>query len=55
MIEIGKVITSTPGTIQVMLDGVEVFEKNKAAIRISRYVVIEDGNELKIIASIQNI
>lgn len=27
MIEIGKVITSTPGTIQVMLDGVEVFEK----------------------------
>ena len=55
MIEIGKVITSTPGTIQVMLDGVEVFEKNKAAIRISRYVVIEDGNELKILASIQNI
>lgn len=55
MVEIGKVVTSTPGTIQVMLDGVQVFENNKSAIRISRYVVIEDGNELKILASIQNI
>lgn len=55
MVEIGKVVTSTPGTIQVMLDGVQVFENNKSEIRISRYVVIEDGNELKILASIQNI
>lgn len=55
MIEIGKVITSTPGTIQVMLNGIEVFEANKSEIRISRYVVIEDGNDLKILASIQNI
>lgn len=55
MVEIGKVVTSTPGTIQVILDGVQVFENNKSAIRISRYVVIEDGNELKILASIQNI
>lgn len=55
MIEIGKVITSTPGTIQVMLNEIEVFETNKSKIRISRYVVIEDGNDLKILASIQNI
>lgn len=55
MIEIGKVITSTPGTIQVMLNGIEVFETNKSKIRISKYVVIEDGNDLKILASIQNI
>lgn len=34
MIEIGKVITSTPGTIQVMLNGIEVFEANKSEIRI---------------------
>lgn len=55
MTEIGKVITSTPGSIQVMLNGVDIFENNKAKIRISRYVVIEDGNDLKILASIQNI
>ena len=55
MTEIGKVITSTPGSIQVILNGVDIFENNKAKIRISRYVVIEDGNDLKILASIQNI
>ncbi len=55
MIEIGKVIASTPGIIQVMLKDVDVFEENKSKIRISRYVVIEDGNDLKILASIQNI
>lgn len=55
MTEIGRVITSTPGSIQVMLNGVDIFENNKAEIRISRYVVIEDGNDLKILASIQNI
>lgn len=55
MVEIGKVLSSTPGTIQVILNGIEVFEANKSEIRISRYVVIEDGNNLKILASIQNI
>ena len=55
MIEIGKVISSTPGTIHIMLNSVEDFERNKAKIRISRYVVIEDGNNLKILASIQNV
>ena len=55
MIEIGKVISSTPGTIQVMLNSVEVFERNKSRIRISRYIAIEDGNDLKILASIQNV
>lgn len=55
MIEIGKVISSTPGTIQIMLNSIEDFERNKAKIRISRYVAIEDGNDLKILASIQNV
>lgn len=55
MIEIGKVINSTPGTIQVLLNGIEAFENNKAKIRVSRYVVIEDGNSLFILASIQNV
>ena len=55
MIEIGKVISSTPGTIQVMLNSVEVFERNKSRIRISRYIAIEGGNDLKILASIQNV
>lgn len=55
MIEIGKVISSTPGTIHIMLNSIEDFERNKSKIRISRYITIEDGNDLKILASIQNI
>ena len=55
MIEIGKVISSTPGIIQVRLNSIDDFEKNKSRIRISRYVAIEDGNDLKILSSIQNI
>ena len=55
MKEIGKVTNSTPGNIQMLLSGVEVFERNKQHMRVSRYVVIADGNETKILASIQNI
>ena len=55
MKEIGKVINSTSGNIQVLLNGIEVFEKNKDRIRVARYVVIEEGNETKILSSIQNI
>lgn len=55
MTQIGKVISSTPGSILILLNSIEVFEKNKEKIRISRYVAIEDGNDLKILASIQNI
>ena len=55
MINIGKVINSTPGNIQILLNGIEDFEKNKSKIRISKYLVIEDGNEVKILSSIQNI
>ena len=45
MIEIGKVISSTPGTIHVMLNSIDDFERNKSRIRISRHVAIEDGND----------
>ena len=55
MIEIGKVISSTPGIIYVMLNSIEDFERNKSKIRISRYIAMEDGNDLKILASIQNV
>lgn len=55
MVEIGKVVSSTPGTIHVMLNSIDDFERNKSRIRISRYVAIEDGNDLKILASIQNV
>lgn len=55
MIEIGKVISSTPGKIHVMLNTIEDFERNKYRIRISRYIAIEDGNDLKILAVIQNV
>lgn len=55
MIEIGKVINSTPGTIQVLLNGIEAFEQNKSRIKVSKYLSIEDGNDLYILASIQNV
>lgn len=55
MIEIGKVINSTPGTIQVLLNSIEIFDQNKSKIKVSKYVSIEDGNDLYILASIQNV
>ena len=45
MIEIGKVINSTPGTIQVLLNSIEVFDQNKSKIKVSKYLSIEDGND----------
>lgn len=55
MIEIGKVINSTPGTIQVLLNSIEIFDQNKSKIKVSKYLSIEDGNDLYILASIQNV
>lgn len=55
MIEIGKVINSTPGAIQVLLNSIEVFDQNKSKIKVSKYLSIEDGNNLYILASIQNV
>ncbi len=55
MTEIGKVTSSTPGVIRIMLNSIEDFERNKEKIRISKYIAIEDGNDLKILSSIQNI
>ena len=55
MIEIGKVVNSTPGTIQIQLNSTSDFERNKERIKVSRYLTIEDGNNIKILASIQNI
>lgn len=55
MIEIGKVVNSTPGIIQIQLNSTNDFERNKEKIKVSRYLTIEDGNNIKILASIQNI
>lgn len=55
MIEIGKVINSTPGDIRILLNSIEDFENNKSKIKISSYLSIEDGNDLMILASIKNI
>lgn len=55
MIEIGKVINSVPGKIQVLLNSAEIFEQNKPKIKVSKYLSIEDGNDLYILAAIQNI
>lgn len=55
MIEIGKVINSTPGTIQLLLNSIEIFDQNKSKIKVSKYISIEDGNDLYILALIQNV
>lgn len=55
MIEIGKVINSTPGAIQLLLNSIEIFDQNKSKIKVSKYISIEDGNDLYILASIQNV
>jgi len=55
MTEIGKVINSTPGTIQVLLNSIDIFEQHKPQIKVSKYLSIEDGNNLYILASIQNV
>lgn len=55
MIEIGKVINSTSGNIQVLLNSIDEFEKNKSRIKIAKYLSIEDGNDLLILAAIKNI
>jgi uncharacterized protein len=55
MVEIGKVVNSSNGSILVKINSIDDFEKNKARIRTSRYVSIEDGNNAWILASIQNV
>ena len=55
MVEIGKVISSNPGNIIVQLTDIAVFEHNKENLKISKYVSIEDGNNLFVLTSIRNI
>ena len=55
MIEIGKVVNSTPETIQVILNCIDDFEKNKSVLKVSKYLSIETGNDMFILASIRNI
>lgn len=55
MIEIGKVISSNPENIIVQLNSIEIFEKNKSNLKISKYIAIEEGNSMYILASIQNV
>ena len=42
-------------TIHILLNSIEDFERNKPKIKVSRYISIEDGNDLNILASIQNV
>lgn len=55
MIRIGEVINSNSGNIQIMLSSIEIFEEHKSKIKNSKYVSIEDGNNVMILASIQNV
>lgn len=54
-IMIGKVISSNPNSIQILLDSIDIFEQNKSKFKVARYLEIEDGNKLKILATINNI
>lgn len=55
MIEIGAVTESCPDTIIVRICKNDIFENNKANIKIGKYLVIQEGNHNHILSVIENI
>jgi len=55
MNNIGQVISCSPEAIIVLIDDLKVFEDNKAALQVGRYLRIAQGNSDFTIASIRNI
>ncbi|KWB25300.1 ATPase [Burkholderia cepacia] len=54
-IKIGAVLSCAPGAIIVAVDDLEVFEKNKEALQVGRFLKIAQGNHDFTIATILNI
>lgn len=55
MIEIGKVLESSPNSILVEIKDEKIFETQKKDLQIGKYIEISDGNLNKVISIIQNI
>lgn len=54
-IKIGSVLSCAPEAIVVMVDGLEIFEKNKEGLQVGRFLKIAQGNIDFTIATIRNI
>ncbi|MGK5067426.1 ATP-binding protein [Janthinobacterium sp. RT4P48] len=54
-IKIGSVLSCAPEAIVVMVDGLEIFEKNKEGLQVGRFLKIAQGNLDFTIATIRNI
>lgn len=54
-IKIGSVLSCAPGSIIVVVDSLEVFERNKEGLQVGRFLKIAQGNHDYTIATIRNI
>lgn len=54
-IKIGSVLSCAPEAIVVIVDGLEIFEKNKEGLQVGRFLKIAQGNLDFTIATIRNI
>ncbi|MBV7524989.1 AAA-like domain protein [compost metagenome] len=55
MSNLGHVVSSSPTSIVIEINGLEDFEKFKADLQVGKFLKIEDGNHNFAIASIKNI
>ncbi|MBQ7790201.1 MAG: ATP-binding protein [Bacilli bacterium] len=55
MNEIGKVFESTGSIIKIKLNSIDEFEQNKNAIKIGKYLAVQEGNLNYILVTILNI
>lgn len=55
MIRIGQVLSCSPESIIIVIDGLQVFEDHKASFQVGRYLKIAQGNNDYTVASIRNI
>jgi hypothetical protein len=55
MSSIGYVVSSSPASIIIEINGLEDFEKFKSELQVGKFLKIEDGNHNFAVASIKNI
>src|ERR1035437_3050563 len=55
MNKIGQVLSCAPEAIVVVVDGLKVFEENKANLQVGRYLRIAQGNNDFTVAAIRNV
>jgi DNA helicase HerA-like ATPase len=54
-IKVGQVLSCAPSAILVLVDGLPIFEQNKATLQVGRFLKIAQGNHDFTIASIRNV